>query len=232
MSLADAQAKGLLEYIDPESTYLAHIASIVDLDSIRKAGLTVVVDSMFGAGAGYFAKLLFGGDDRGHRATGERNPAFPGMSQPEPIAPKSGDPNVGGARRSCRHRSRHRRRRRPAGRGGREGTFVTTLHSFALLCLHQLEVLSRRGPLVRSITMTSMIDRLGEIYGVPVFDTPVGFKYLGPVMMREDALIAGEESGGYAFRGSIPERDGILSGLMLLDMMVKTGKSPSSCWIC
>ena len=75
--------------------------------------------------------------------------------------------------------------------------------------------------------MTSMVDRLGEIYGVPVFDTPVGFKYLGPVMMREDALVAGEESGGYAFRGSIPERDGIFSGLMLLDMMVKTGKSPS-----
>ena len=60
-----------------------------------------------------------------------------------------------------------------------------------------------------------------------MFDTPVGFKYLGPVMMREDALLAGEESGGYAFKGNIPERDGILSGLMILDMMVKTGKSPS-----
>jgi len=60
-----------------------------------------------------------------------------------------------------------------------------------------------------------------------VFDTPVGFKYLGPIMMREDALVAGEESGGYAFRGNIPERDGILSGLLLLEMMVKTGKTVS-----
>ena len=99
--------------------------------------------------------------------------------------------------------------------------------AFALLCLHQLEVLGRRGPLVRSITMTSMVDKLGEEYGVPVFDTPVGFKYLGSVMRSENALVAGEESGGYAFRGHIPERDGILSGLFLLDMVVKTGKRPS-----
>ena len=108
-----------------------------------------------------------------------------------------------------------------------QGRFVTTLQAFALLCLHQLEVLGRSGPLVRSITMTSMVDRLGEMYDVPVFDTPVGFKYLGPVMMREKALAAGEESGGYAFAGNIPERDGILSGLMVLEMMVKTGKSVS-----
>ena len=105
--------------------------------------------------------------------------------------------------------------------------FVTTLEAFALLCYYQLEVLGNRGPLVRSITMTSMIDKLGKAYGVPVFDTPVGFKYLGPVMMREDALTAGEESGGYAFRGNIPERDGILSGLMILDLMVRTGKTVS-----
>ena len=75
--------------------------------------------------------------------------------------------------------------------------------------------------------MTSMVDKLGELYDVPVFDTPVGFKYLGPVMVEKDALLAGEESGGYAFQGNIPERDGILSGLMLLDMMVRTGKNIS-----
>jgi phosphomannomutase len=69
-----------------------------------------------------------------------------------------------------------------------------------------------------------MIDKLGSIYGVPVFVTPVGFKYIGPVFMRENALAAGEESGGYAFKGSIPERDGILSGLMVVEMIAKTGK--------
>ena len=77
------------------------------------------------------------------------------------------------------------------------------------------------------MTMTNMVNKLGAIYDVPVFETPVGFKHLGPVMMRENAIAAGEESGGYAFGGNIPERDGILSGLLFLDMMVKTGKTPS-----
>ena len=83
------------------------------------------------------------------------------------------------------------------------------------------------GTLVRSITMTCMIDKLGDLHKVPVIDTPVGFKHLGPVMMEEDAIVAGEESGGYGFKGHIPERDGILSALMILDMMVKTNKNPA-----
>ena len=72
-----------------------------------------------------------------------------------------------------------------------------------------------------------MIYQLGDLFDVPVHETAVGFKYLGPVMRSENALVAGEESGGYAFRGHIPERDGILSSLFLLDMVVKTGKRPS-----
>jgi alpha-D-glucose phosphate-specific phosphoglucomutase len=227
LPLADAQAKGLLEYIDPEPAYLGHIGSLVDLDGIRRAGLTVVADPMFGAGAGYFAKLISGGATTVAELHGERDPAFPGMSQPEPIAHNLGalmsavaesGADVGLATDGDADR---------LGVVDEKGRFITTLQTFALLCFHQLEVLQNRGPLVRSITMTSMVDRLGEAYDVPVFDTPVGFKFLGPVMIRENALLAGEESGGYAFRGSIPERDGILSGLMILEMMVKTGKTPS-----
>lgn len=227
MALSDTQKGGLLEYVDPEPVYLNHIASLVDLSAIRNAGLTVVVDSMHGAGAGYFDKLLSGGTTRVIEMRDERNPAFPGMAQPEPITQ-----NIAGLMSAV-----------PAQRADiglatdgdadrlglvdEDGNFLTTLQTFALLCLHQLDILELRGPLVRSITMTSMIDKLGELYDVPVFETPVGFKFLGPVMMAEEALIAGEESGGYAFRGNIPERDGILSGLMILDMMVKTGKKPA-----
>jgi phosphomannomutase len=108
-----------------------------------------------------------------------------------------------------------------------KGRFISTLQTFALLALYLLEIRGERGALVKSITSTNMIYRLGEMYGVPVHETPVGFKYLGPVMRRENALTAGEESGGYAFRGHIPERDGILSALYVLDMAVKTGKRPS-----
>tara|TARA_B100002052_G_C15832173_1_gene575887 strand:- start:934 stop:1467 length:534 start_codon:yes stop_codon:yes gene_type:complete len=75
--------------------------------------------------------------------------------------------------------------------------------------------------------MTSMIEKLGDINKIPVINTPVGFKYLGPVMMEENAIAAGEESGGYGFQGHIPERDGILSGLMILNMMALTEKNPS-----
>jgi phosphomannomutase len=75
--------------------------------------------------------------------------------------------------------------------------------------------------------MTSMLYRLGELFKVPVYETPVGFKYVAPVMTAEKALAGGEESGGYGFRSHIPERDGILAGLYFLDLMVKTGRSPS-----
>ena len=225
---ARPQAGGLpLDRVDPDPVYLAHIADLVDLDSIRRAGLNIAVDPMHGAGAGYFTRLVGGGATLVTEIRAERNPAFPGMSQPEPLAHnlealtglvREGSQSIGLATDGDADR---------LGVVDEGGRFVTTLQVFALLCLHQLEVLGRRGPLVRSITMTSMVDRLGEIYGVPVFHTPVGFKHLGPVMMRENGLLAGEESGGYAFRGHVPERDGILSGLLMLDMMVKTGKSVS-----
>ena len=226
MSLSEAASGGLLEYVDPEPSYLGHIATLVDLNAIRHAGLRIAVDSMFGAGIGYFDKLLGGSSTEVTELHGERNPAFPGIPQPEPIAPNleplmslvsAQDFDVGLALDGDGDR---------LGVVDEQGRFITTLKVFALLCLHLLEVRQIRGPLVRSITMTRMIDRLGSLFDVPVVTTPVGFKYLGPVMMQENALAAGEESGGYAFRGSIPERDGILSGVMMLDMMVKTGKTP------
>lgn len=225
--LAEGVKSGLVEYFDPEPLYLKNLGRLVDLDGIRRADLRVVVDSMHGSGAGYLARLVSGDRTSVVELRGERNPSFPGMVQPEPLpqnlaglitevaGPKA---DVGLATDGDADR---------LGVVDENGRFVTTLEAFALLCYYQLEVLGNRGPLVRSITMTSMIDKLGKEYGVPVFDTPVGFKYLGPVMMREDALTAGEESGGYAFRGNIPERDGILSGLMILDLMVRTGKSVS-----
>ncbi len=227
MSLDEAETKGLLEYLDPRPAYLGHIATLLDIQAVRDAGLKIVVDSMHGAGAGYFSELIGGGSTQVTELRAERNPAFPGMAQPEPIALNldalmtavpTQDAEIGLATDGDADR---------LGLVDEAGRFMTTLETFALLCYHQLEVLGNRGPLVRSITMTSMVDKLAAAYDVPVYDTPVGFKYLGPVMMSEDALIAGEESGGYAFRGNIPERDGILSGLMMLDMMVKTDKTPS-----
>jgi phosphomannomutase len=107
------------------------------------------------------------------------------------------------------------------------GTFLTQLQVFALLCLYFLEIRGERGPIVKTITTTSMLYRLGDIFKVPVYETPVGFKYVAPIMLKENALVGGEESGGYGFRGHVLERDGILANLFFLDFMVKTGKTPS-----
>ena len=84
-----------------------------------------------------------------------------------------------------------------------------------------------RGALVRTLTSTMMVSRLGKLFDVPVYETAVGFKYVAPLMMEKDAVIGGEESGGYGFRGHVPERDAMLAGLYFLDFMAKTGKTPS-----
>jgi len=155
------------------------------------------------------------------------NPAFPGMQQPEPIsenlAPLSGlvvqsKADVGIAYDGDADR---------LGVIDEKGQYLNTLQVFALLALYLLEVRGDRGPLVKSLTSSSMLFKLGELYNIPVLETGVGFKFAGPLMMKEDALMAGEESGGYAFRGHIPERDGILSSLLMLEFMVRKGMSPS-----
>jgi phosphomannomutase len=113
------------------------------------------------------------------------------------------------------------------GIGDEHGAFINQLQVYALLAYYLLEVREKRGPIVKTVSTTSMLERLAEIYDVPVYRTGVGFKYVGPKMMETGAMIGGEESGGYAFGESIPERDGILGNLYFLDLMVQTAKSPA-----
>ena len=227
MDLGEAERRGLFERFDPAPDYLNHVAQFVDLEAIRNSGLNIVVDSMYGAGAGYFDALVSGGSARLVEIHGEVNPAFPGMSQPEPIAHNlqglaeamdDHTADIGLATDGDADR---------LGVFDDDGRFMTTTETFSLLCMHLLEGLGQTGTLVKSITMSGMIDKLAELHDVQVVETPVGFKHLGPQMMAVNALAAGEESGGYAFRGNVPERDGILSGLLMLDMVVKTGENPA-----
>ena len=238
LPIARARHQGLIVDFDPMPPYVEHLGHLVDLDAIVQSGLDVVVDAMYGAGAGYLPALLGPRmndptDAERTRETslmevnGDRNPAFPGMERPEPVAANLSalsrlvvdrGADVGIAFDGDADR---------VGIIDEKGTFITPLQTFALLALYLLKARGERGALVKSLTTTSMVYRLGEIYGVPVFETPVGFKYICPIMLREDALIGGEESGGYGFRGHIPERDGILSGLMMLEYMARTGKRAS-----
>jgi phosphomannomutase len=113
------------------------------------------------------------------------------------------------------------------GIGDEKGQFINQLRVYALIAYYLLEIRGLRGDIVKTLSTTRMLNKLGQIYGVPVHETGVGFKYVAPKMTETNALIGGEESGGYAFRGNVPERDGILAGLYMLDFMVKTGKKPT-----
>jgi phosphomannomutase len=113
------------------------------------------------------------------------------------------------------------------GFGDEHGRFIDQLRVYGLMGYYLLEVRGRRGPIVKTISTTKMLNKLGKLYNVPVYETGVGFKYIAPKMMEVDALIGGEESGGYAFHGHVPERDGILAGLFFLDLMRRTGQKPS-----
>jgi alpha-D-glucose phosphate-specific phosphoglucomutase len=227
MPIAEAEAQGLVQRFDAGPAYIENLQRLVDLQPIKDAGLTVLVDAMWGNGGGWFPRLLAGGRTTVHEIHAERNPIFPEMKRPEPIPPNVDvglqktvelDADVllitdGDADRM--------------GIGDENGNFLNQLQVMALLAFYLLEVRGQRGPIVKTLSTTSMLDKLGEQYGVPVHETGVGFKYVAPKMMETDAIIGGEESGGYAFKGNVPERDGILGNLLFLDFLVKTGKKPS-----
>lgn len=227
MAAAEAKQQGLIVVFDPAPAYIEHLKDLIDLQPIRDAGLKIVVDSMWGNGAGWFPRLLAGGKTEIIEIHNQRNPSFPEMSRPEPIPPNI---NVGlrttvevGADVLLITDGDADR----VGVGDESGVFINQLQVYALLALYLLEVRGERGAIVKTLSTTSMLSKLGEIYHVPVYETGVGFKYVAPKMTETDAMIGGEESGGYAFRGNVPERDGILAGLYFLDFMVRLKKKPS-----
>lgn len=227
MNKDEGVSKGLIQVFDPRPAYDAQVARLNDLDHLRAAGLNVVFDAMHATGAGVYVRLLQGGTTRINELRGERNPSFPGMVAPEPIAR-----NLAGLMETVVNTSADLGLATDgdADRLGvvdEKGHFVDQHQTYALLCYYLLEYRGQRGPIVRSLTSTRMIDRLGALYNVPVYETAVGFKYLGPKMMEVKAMTAGEESGGYAFAEHLPERDGCYAGLLLMDLVARSGKTVS-----
>jgi phosphomannomutase len=227
MPYDQALHQGLVQEFDATEPYLEQIHRLVDVKPICAAGLDIMVDPMWGVGQGWFPKLLGGGLTKVSEIHAERNPLFPRMKRPEPIddnlqdlfvAIRQHKASVGLATDGDADR---------VGFASEQGVFINQLQVYALLALYLLEVRGLRGPLVKTLSTTVMANKLGEVYGVDVLETQVGFKFVAPEMLRVDALMGGEESGGFAFRGHIPERDGILAGLYLVDLMVKLNKTPS-----
>jgi phosphomannomutase len=214
---------GLIQRHDPRPAYYAQVARMVELDAIKGAGLRILHENMYGSAYGYLAELVGGGITTVVEMHAERNPYFGGVN-PEPIPPNLGEALARmqqGGHDLCICTDGDADR---VGIIDETGRFINQLQVYALLMRYLVEVRGWRGPVVKSVNMTSMADQLGARYGVAVHEVPVGFKNIAPRMMETDAVLGGEESGGYAIRGHIPERDGILVGLFFADMIVKAGK--------
>jgi phosphomannomutase len=223
----DAEADGSIVKFDASIAYIEHLKDLIDLQPIKDAGLTVMFDAMWGNGAGWFSHLLAGGKTKVLEIHNTRNPIFPEMKRPEPIQPNV---DVGLQATIDNHADVLLITDGDADRvgfGDENGKFIDQLRAYGLLAYYLLEVRGERGPIVKTLSTTTMLNKLGKIYGVKVVETGVGFKYVAPKMIELDAMIGGEESGGYAFRGNVPERDGILAGLYMLDFLVRTGKKPT-----
>ena len=218
--LADAEAAGLVDYYDPFEGYERFARTTIDIDALKAADVHVLVDPMWGAGAGWISRLLAGGKIRVTEIHQERNPFFGGVN-PEPIRPNidealgmlaGGGYDLGLLLDGDADR---------AGAADERGTFIHQLQVTGLLMYYLAEHRGLRDPVVISVNNTSMAARLGEHYGIKVYETPVGFKYIGPKMIETGAMMGAEESGGFGFGMHLPERDGIYADLMLLDLFLR-----------
>ncbi len=217
---AEAEAAGQVERYDPYEGYERFLRRTVDLDALKAAEASILVEPMWGAGAGWISRLLAGGRIKVTEIHQERNPFFGGVN-PEPIRPNvdeslgmlaAGGYDMGLLLDGDADR---------AGAADERGTFIHQLEVTGLLMYYLAEHRGLRDPVVISVNNTSMAGRLGERYGITVHETPVGFKYIGPKMIETGAMMGGEESGGFGFGMHLPERDGIYADLLLLDLFLR-----------
>lgn len=220
-SIEEMEKKGLLEYVDLEDMYIRHVEANFDMEAIRKANIGLAYDAMYGAGQRAMQKLL----PKISALHCDDNPGFKGQA-PEPIhrnlselsaliagnpALKVGIANDGDADR--------------IGMYDASGNFVDSHHILLLLLLYMYKYKKQKGKVVFTFSVTDKMKKLAEKFGLPYEITKIGFKYIAEIMANEDVIVGGEESGGLAVKGHIPERDGIWIGIMVLEFMAKTGKT-------
>lgn len=223
MDYEQARDVGLIERFNPTPSYYDHLRTLIDFDAIANNPQHLVVDSMFGSGRGQIKGILQGSGCEVVEVRGEMNPGFGGI-HPEPIA------HYLGALAGAIAAGHGRLGIATDGDGDRlgamdgRGQFVDPHRIMALALKHLVEKRGWQGKIVKTVSTTQMINRLGEKYGLEVIETPVGFNYIADWMLRDDVLIGGEESGGISFKGHIPEGDGILMGLLLVEMVATADK--------
>jgi alpha-D-glucose phosphate-specific phosphoglucomutase len=232
---AEAQARGpnimdyqraldqdLIRRFDPVWAYYEHLGRLIDLDTISLGELRVVADAMYGSGRGCIGEMLARTRCQVHEIRGDMNPGFGGI-HPEPIARYL---NALVAAMQAYHADVGLATDGDADRIGAmdaQGNFIDPHHIFALALRYLVEKRGWTGTVVKTVSTTMMVDRLAAQYGLTVKETPVGFNHIADHMLQEQVLIGGEESGGLSIRGHIPEGDGVLMGLLLLEIVADAG---------
>ncbi|MFQ6014093.1 MAG: phosphoglucomutase/phosphomannomutase family protein [Anaerolineae bacterium] len=213
-----ALADGSIVRFDLLPGYLDHVRSLIDLERIAHFAPQVVVDPIYGAGRGYIKQFL---EEAGLEVTeihNEMNPGFGGL-YPEPIARNLGDLIATVTGSGCDIGLATDGDADRIGAVDAQGNFIDPHRIFTLVLRHLVEERHQRGDVVKTVSTTKMVDILCLKYGLRLHETPVGFSYICDLMLHNDVLIGGEESGGITIRGHIPEGDGILMGLLLLEVM-------------
>ncbi len=215
----ESLSKGKIRMFDARTPYCRQLSRYADLELIANSGIRVAVDPMFGSGSGFIPALLPGS----HEIHNSADSSFGGRP-PEPVAdslPELSALAAGG---------RYRVGLALDGDADRiaavdeNGDFFSPHAIFTLILRHLIEYRGLTGGVAKTVSTTRMVDILAGKHGLPLFETPIGFKHISEVMLKEDILIGGEESGGIGVKGHIPERDGILMGLLLLEAMAHHGK--------
>lgn len=218
---------GIIKTVDLNTPFIDQIARVSNVNEIKSENFKVVVDAMYGSANGILQNALNNTTISVREINNVYNPGFPGIDQPEPV-----EKNLGTLKKAVKDLGADVGIALD-GDGDRlgivdeNGNYQSTLEVFSILANHLLGTLGEKGGIACTITMSNMVEKICERYGQQVFRTPVGFKYVAPVMEKNRCLMGGEESGGYAVKDHIPERDGALSALLYLQAMAMSQKKPS-----
>ncbi|NMB24360.1 MAG: phosphoglucomutase/phosphomannomutase family protein [Firmicutes bacterium] len=226
VDLEIARQQGKLQDINPRDEYFEHVRGLVDFAAIRTSGLKIVCDPMYASGRNYLPDILRANGCEVETIRGHRDPLF-GGGLPEPTAKE-----LASLAEKIQATGSHLGLATDgdADRFGiidGTGKYITPNQVIALLLVHLVEHKGYTGSVIRTVATTHLLDRLAEKYGLEIYETPVGFKYICEHMRTRPVIIGGEESGGLSIGTHIPEKDGILANLLIAELQAVDGRNLS-----
>lgn len=229
ITLPVAAKKGTIEYFNPREIYFEALSKFIDLETIKKANLKIIYDSMYGSGRDYTDAILDKNGCKVESLHNYRDVLFGGQN-PEPTDEllselkskvKELKADLGLANDGDSDRF---------GIVDEKGDFYSANQIISMVFDYLAGEKKEKGSVVRSVATTTMVDAIAKLYNIKVHETPVGFKYIAEYMMKEAVIIGGEESGGLSIKGHIPEKDGVLACLLVVEMVAKLKKPLSQIW--